>query len=154
MSQIKSDLVSAMKSALKNKLKDRLMVIRFSLAAIKQFEIDHRDQDLTDAVVLDILSKLAKQRKDSISQFKKANREDLVRVEQSQLEIIQEFLPKALSETELRDLVQVAIQAASATQAKDIGKIMKYLKSSEHAVDQNRIDFSIVPGIIREIFGQ
>ena len=116
-----------MKSSMKGGDKDRLGVIRLMLAAIKQIEVDERIE-LDDARITAVLDKMAKQRRESITQFDKAGRDDLTAIEQAELKIIQEYLPEALSESEINDLVEQAIAATGAASIKDMGKVMGMLK--------------------------
>lgn len=116
-----------MKAAMRSGEKSRLQTIRLILAAIKQQEVDTR-KELTDQNVTSILTKMQKQRRESITQFKKANRQDLVDKESSELELIEEYLPEALSEDELCNLITEALTASGATSIKDMGKVMGILK--------------------------
>ena len=116
-----------MKAAMRSGEKSRLQTIRLILAAIKQQEVDTR-KELTDQDVISVLTKMQKQRRESITQFKKANRQDLVDKESSELELIEEYLPEALSEDELSNLITEALTASGATSIKDMGKVMGILK--------------------------
>ena len=106
----------------------RLGTIRLLLAAIKQKEVDERIE-LDDATVRSIVEKLIKQRKDSISQFQAAGRDDLVAVEQAELVVLQAYLPEQLSAAEVEAAVSAAIAESGAASAKDMGKVMGLLKS-------------------------
>ena len=99
-SALKEQLVSDMKSTMKSGDKSRLAVIRLILSAIKQVEVDERIE-LDDARVIAVIDKMAKQRRESITQFEKAQRTDLIEIEQSELKILQEYLPEALSDEEI-----------------------------------------------------
>ena len=116
-----------MKSAMKSGDKERLATIRLILAAVKQVEVDTRE-DVDDQAMLAILDKMAKQRRESISQFEKAGRQDLVAKETHELNILTEFLPKALSEAEISELIDRAMQDSAASSMKDMGKVMGILK--------------------------
>jgi uncharacterized protein YqeY len=118
--RLKTDLITAMKA------KEQLKVdcIRFVNAAIKKVEVDTR-KDLDDTAVISILMNLAKQRRDSIDQFRKGGREDLAVKEESELNILQAYLPKQLSEAELGDLVTQAIKETGATGMKEMGAVIK-----------------------------
>ncbi|MHB0983338.1 MAG: GatB/YqeY domain-containing protein [Thiobacillus sp.] len=105
----------------------RLGTIRLLLAAIKQKEIDERIE-LDDAAVSSIVEKLIKQRKDSISQFQAAGRDDLVAAEQAELAVLQAYLPEQLSAAEVEAAVTAAIAESGASSAKDMGKVMGLLK--------------------------
>ena len=113
--------------AMRAKDKVRLGTIRMLLAAIKQIEIDERielDNDAVTAVVI----KSVKQRKDSITQFEKANRADLVDIEEAELAILQEFLPQPLTSDEVKALIEQAIASTGASGMQDMGKVMGVLK--------------------------
>jgi len=105
----------------------RLGTIRLLLAAIKQKEVDERIE-LDDATVSSIVEKLIKQRKDSISQFQAAGRDDLVAAEQAELVVLQAYLPEQLSAAEVEAAVAAAIAESGAASAKDMGKVMGLLK--------------------------
>lgn len=120
-------LKDAQKDAMRAKDKGRLGTIRLALAAIKQLEIDTRTT-LNDADVIAILTKMVKQRNDSIAQFQKANRQDLVDQEQLELDVLRTFLPKPLSAAELQTLIAEAIAATDAANMRDMGKVMAWLK--------------------------
>ena len=126
-SQLKSRLTTDMKTAMKAGEKDRLAVIRLMLSAIKQVEVDERIE-VDDARVTVVLDKMGKQRRESISQFSDAGRDDLIAIEQAELEIIQEYLPEALSEAEISDLIGQAIEESGAASMKEMGKVMGILK--------------------------
>ncbi len=105
----------------------RLGVIRLVNAAIKQKEVDERIE-LTDEQVLEVLTKMVKQRKESISQFESANRQDLADIEHAEVAIIQEFLPDALSEAEISTILDEVLSETGASSMKDMGKVMAALK--------------------------
>ena len=127
MSELKSKFTEDMKSAMRSGDKSRLQTIRLILAAIKQQEIDTR-KELTDQNVISVLTKMQKQRRESISHFEKANRQDLVDKESSELALIEEYLPEAFSEDEINKLIAEALSASGATSIKDMGKVMSILK--------------------------
>ncbi len=123
MSDLKKQIQDAAISAMKSGEKQRLAVIRLMTSAIKQIEIDERIE-LDDARIIVILDKMLKQRRESISQFKIASRDDLIKQESFEIDIIQEFLPQALSEEEIDDIVNQAISQTGASTIKDMGKVM------------------------------
>ena len=133
-----------MKSSMKSGDKHRRDVVRLILAAIKQIEVDERIE-LDDTRILAVLDKMAKQRRESISQFSDANRDDLVAVEQAEIEIIQEYLPEALSDSEINDLVEQSIATTGAESIKDMGKLMGALKPQL----QGRADMGKVSQLIK-----
>ena len=127
MSQLKQLITNDMKLAVKAQDKSALKAIRMILGAIKQKEIDERI-DLDDTQVMAVIQKMVKQRKDSISQFSDAGRTDLVEVEEAELSIINNYMPKQLSEAEIEAAVVKAISDSGADSMKDMGKLMGILK--------------------------
>ncbi len=144
MSDLKERIFDDMKTAMRAKEKDLLLTIRTILAAIKQQEVDTRE-DLNDTDVLAILDKLSKQRRESISQFKDASRDDLVAQEEMELGFIQRYLPEPLSDDEVQSLVAEAISSSGAESMKDMGKVMAILKPQV----QGRADMGKISGIIK-----
>ncbi len=136
------------KTAMRSKDKDRLAVLRLITAAIKQIEVDQRIT-LDDDQVISVLEKMLKQRRDSIEQFSKAGRDELVAQEASEIEIIQEYLPEQLSEDEINSLIDDAINATGAASMKDMGKVMGLLKSKL----AGRADMGSVSKIIKSKLG-
>jgi len=124
---LKLRITDDMKAAMRAKETARLGTIRLLLAAIKQREVDERIE-LDDAAVSSIVEKLIKQRKDSISQFQAAGRDDLVAAEQAELIVLQAYLPEQLSAAEIEAAVAAAIAEAGAASARDMGKVMGLLK--------------------------
>ncbi len=124
---LKDAIMADMKEAMRAKDKDRLGTIRLIQAAIKQLEVDERTE-LGDEQVLAVLDKMVKQRRDSISQYNEAGRGELAAKEEAELEIIQKYLPEALSEAELDSLIDEAISSTGAESMKDMGKVMGQLK--------------------------
>ena len=133
-----------MKSSMKSGNKSRLGVIRLMLAAIKQIEVDERIELDNDRITT-VLDKMAKQRRESITQFDSAGRDDLTAIEQAELEIILEYLPEALSDAEINDLVEQSISATGAATIKDMGKLMGMLKPQL----QGRADMGKVSQLIK-----
>lgn len=124
---LKDSITEDMKSAMRAKDTERLGTIRLLLAAMKQKEVDERIE-LDDAAVLAIIEKLIKQRKDSISQFQAAGRDDLVAKEQAELVVLQAYMPAQLSEEEVRAAVSAAIAQVGAVGPQDMGKVMGVVK--------------------------
>ena len=124
---LKTQLTEDMKTAMKAGEKDRLGVIRLINAAIKQREVDERIE-ITDAVVLAVLEKMVKQRKDSITQYEAAAREDLAAIERYELGVIDAYLPAKLGEAEVMAAIDAAIAETGATGPADMGKLMGVLK--------------------------
>jgi len=124
---LKDQITEDMKTAMRAKEVTRLGTIRLLLAAIKQREVDERVV-VDDAGVLAIVEKLIKQRKDSIEQFTKAGRDDLVAVEQAEMIILQDYLPEQLSDEEIAAAVSAAVTACGASGPQDMGKVIGILK--------------------------
>jgi len=140
LTQIHDDVKTAMRA----KDKERLGTLRLITAAIKQKEVDER-VEVTDTDVLTILEKMVKQRKDSIEQFAKANRDDLIAIEQFELGIIQAYMPEQMSEAEICALVDEAVAASGAKDMKDMGKVMGQLKPKV----QGRADMGLVSKLLK-----
>jgi len=141
---LKARLQEEQKVAMRAKDKIRLGTIRMLLAAIKQIEIDNR-VELNDDEVTAVIIKSVKQRKDSISQFEKANRTDLADIEKAELEILQEFLPQPLTSDEVKTLIEQAIASSGAESMQDMGKVMGLLKKDI----QGRADMGEVSALVR-----
>ena len=143
------DLKNAQKDAMRAKDKVRLGTIRMALSAVKQHEIDGRtDPDyiaLDDEGVLVILIKMIKQRKDAASQYDAAGRQDLLDIELAEIVILQDFMPKALSEEELNALIVQAMAESGASSMQDMGKVMAILKPKV----QGRVDMGLLSGKIK-----
>ena len=148
MAAIKERIADDVKTAMRNQDKERLSTLRFIMAAIKQKEVDG-GVDLDDTQVLAVLDKMAKQHRDSITQFKEAGRTDLVDKESRELETVQSYLPQQLSEDEIRQLVQQAIQESGAAGMQDMGKVMGLLKPKL----QGRADMSKISGLVKTALG-
>jgi uncharacterized protein len=145
---LKQRVQEDMKTALKAGEKRRLGVVRLILAAIKQREIDERIE-LDDTQVLAVLDKMVKQRRDSVSQYSAAGREDLAEVERYEIEVCQGYLPQALTESEIANLIDAAIAATGATGMKDMGKVMAELRPQA----QGRADMGAVSTLIKQRLG-
>jgi uncharacterized protein YqeY len=124
---LKDQITEDMKNAMRAKDTARLGAIRLLLAAIKQREVDDRVV-LDDAAVIAIIEKMLKQRKDSISQFEKANRDDLVAIEAAEMLILQAYLPAQMSDAEVEAAVAAAVTSTGATGPQDMGKVIGALK--------------------------
>jgi uncharacterized protein YqeY len=127
MSDLKARITEDMKTAMKGGDKPRLGVIRLILAALKQREVDERIT-LDDAQVLGVLEKMLKQRRDSVTQYEAAQREDLAAQERFEIGVIEAYLPAQLTAAELDVLVAQCIADAGATSPRDMGKVMTLLK--------------------------
>jgi len=145
---LKAQIQSDMKTAMKSGEKARLGVIRLILAAVKQREVDERIE-LDDSQVLAVLDKMLKQRRDSIQQFSAAGREDLANAERFEVEVIQTYLPAALSESELAALIDAAIAESGAAATSDMGKVMAILRPKV----QGRADMAAVSARVKARLG-
>ena len=124
---LKARITEDMKSAMKAKEAAKLAAIRLLLAAIKQKEVDER-VELDDTGVANVIEKLVKQRKDSVTQYEAANRQDLADVEKAEIAILATYLPEKMSSTEVAAAVQAAVAQTGATGPADMGKLMAVLK--------------------------
>jgi uncharacterized protein YqeY len=124
---LKEQITEDMKNAMRAKDTGRLGTIRLLLAAMKQKEVDERIE-LDDAAVIAIVEKLIKQRKDSISQFQAANREDLVAIENAELVVLQAYMPAQMSEAEVATVVAKVVAEVGAAGPQDMGKVMGVVK--------------------------
>lgn len=125
---LKNQLNDDMKTAMRNKDSLRLSTIRLANAAIKQFEVDER-QEADDAKITAILTKMIKQRKDSAKIYQEANRLDLAEKEEAEIEVLQHYLPEMLDSDAILREVQEALAATGATSITDMGKVMSLLKT-------------------------
>ena len=145
---LKAQINEAMKAAMRAKEKERLGTIRLVLAEIKKVEVDERINP-DDTRVISILDKMVKQRRDSIKQFTDAGRNELAAKEQSEIEVIQEFLPQPLSQEEIASLIDEAIASTGAASMQDMGKVMGLLKP--HMI--GRADMGKISGLIKQRLG-
>ena len=145
--KLTADMKDAMKAREAGKL--RLSVIRLVRGAIRQQEIDGQ-KELSDEDVLGVISKEVKQRRDSIEDFKKGGRDDLVAEAEAEIAVLMEYLPQQLSEDEVRSFVKEAIAASGAASPKDMGKVMKEFMPKV----KGRADGKLVNGIVKELLAQ
>ncbi|GAB3512109.1 GatB/YqeY domain-containing protein [Pseudoxanthomonas daejeonensis] len=124
---LKQRLTDDMKAAMKSGDKDSLGVIRLINAAIKQREVDERIE-LDDAAVVGVLDKMVKQRRDSVSQYEAANREDLAAIERAEIVVIDRYVPAKMDEAAIMAAIDAAIAQTGAASAADMGKLMGVLK--------------------------
>ena len=142
---IKDKITEDMKNAMRAQQKERLGTIRLILSALKQREVDERIV-LTDEMILAILNKMIKQRRDSISQFEAGNRPDLAQKEAEEIKLIQEYLPAQLSDAEIELAITDAIKESGAASAKDMGKVMGVLKNKL----SGKADMTVVSAKVKE----
>lgn len=142
---LKQQLNDAMKQAMRAKDKARLGAIRLIQAEVKRVEVDERI-DIDDQRLLTIMDKMVKQRRDSISQYQKAGRQELAAVETAEIAVIQEFLPAALEQQEIEQLISQAITRTGAESMRDMGKVMGILKPQI----QGRADAGQVSAMVKK----
>lgn len=145
MSELKQRISDEMKAAMRAKQKERLATIRMILAEIKRIEVDERITP-DDARIVATLDKMQKQRRDSISQFEAADRNDLADIEQQELIVIKEFLPQALSEAELISIIDQAVTDSQAQSMQDMGKVMALVKPQV----QGRADMGPISQLVKD----
>lgn len=145
MSELRTRLNEAVKSAMRAGEKARLGTLRLATAALKQREVDERIE-LTDEDVLATLSKMIKQRRESIAQYEQAGRADLAAQEQAEIDILSDFLPQPLSAEEIDRLIDQAIAETGASSVRDMGKVMNILRPQL----QGRADVGAVSGRVKE----
>ncbi|MGC8466731.1 MAG: GatB/YqeY domain-containing protein [Acidithiobacillus sp.] len=124
---LREQIQEAMKDAMRARESERLVTIRMLLAAIKQREVDER-QEMTDADVLGIVDKLIKQRKDSAQQFRDGGRPELAEKEEREIEILQTFLPAPLTAAEIDAAIRAAVAESGAVGPKEMGKVLALLR--------------------------
>ncbi|MBI3230972.1 MAG: GatB/YqeY domain-containing protein [Burkholderiales bacterium] len=141
---LKDQITEDMKTAMRAKDSAKLGTIRMLTAAIKQKEVDERVV-VTDEDVLNIVTKMIKQRKDSIVQFEQGGRQDLADIEKAELEVLNVYLPASLSEQEINDLIAAAVAEVGATGPQDMGKVVAILKPKM----AGRADMGKVSGLVK-----
>lgn len=141
---LKTRISDAMKDAMRAKDKARLSAIRLMLAELKRVEIDERIE-LEDDRILGILDKMLKQRRDSIKQYESGNRQDLADVEQAEIDVIQEFMPAALTDVEITKIIEEAIQESGAASMKEMGAVMNIVRPKV----MGRADMGQVSGLVK-----
>ena len=147
-SELKNQISEAVKDAMRAKEKQRLGVLRMVMAEFKRVEVDERIE-LDDARVLAILDKQVKQRKDAAQQYADAGRTDLADTENYEITVIQAFLPAALSNSEIEELLKSAIAETGAQSMRDMGKVMAIVKPQM----QGRADMGEVSKLLKSLIG-
>ena len=136
------------KDAMRAKDKERLKILRMITATVKQIEVDERIE-VDEPRMLAILDKMFKQRRDSISQYEAAGRDDLAAVEIAEVTVIQEYMPEQLSDDEIEEMIKAAIAESGATSMKEMGKVMGIIKPKA----QGRADMGQLSGKIKALLG-
>ena len=142
---LKAEINNAMKDAMRAKDKPRLSAIRLIQAEVKRIEVDERIE-IDDQRLVAIMDKMVKQRRDSITQYQSAGRDELAAIEIAEIEVIQDFLPTALTEQEIDELIQAAIASTGAESMRDMGKVMGILKPQI----QGRADAGVVSAEVKK----
>lgn len=143
---IKAKITEAMKEAMRARDKDRLGAIRLILAEFKKIEVDER-QDVTDERAISVLDKMVKQRRDSIKQYEAGGRPELAAAEQAEVTVVQEFLPAALSEAEISDIIKAAMTQVGATSMKEMGAVMNIARPQL----MGRADMGLVSQLVKKL---
>ena len=145
---IKDTINSELKNSMLSSNKDKTSTLRLILAAIKDREIAAREkkQDIDDAIVMDVLSKMVKQRLESADIYKKNNRLELAAKEEFEIEVIREFLPKQLTEQEIKEIIGKLVEETNSSSIRDMGKIMGVLKSKY----AGQLDFALAGKLLKE----
>lgn len=146
-SEIQAKIKDAMKDAMRAKEKERLGVIRMIMSEFKRIEVDERIE-LDDPRVLAILDKMSKQRRDSETQYRDADRPELADIEAFELTVIADFLPTALTDDEISALIDAAVAETGAAGMQDMGKVMAILKPQT----QGRADMGAISKLIKAKF--
>ena len=148
---IKEKINDEYKTALKSKDKNKISTYRLILSGIKDLDISNRSgpnkKETDDEDIKKLLKKMIKQRNESVEIYKKNKREDLLKIEQGEIDLLSTYLPKQLSEEETKKLCQETIKSSGASSMKDMGKVMGILKSK----NADTLDFSKVSSIIKEL---
>ncbi len=146
---MRNQIIEDLKTAMKNQDKERLAVIRMLKGSMQMNELNKK-HELSDEEVLDVISKEIKSRKDSIVEFEKGNREDLIEKTQNEIEILKEYLPKQLSNEEIEEIINKVFELIKPTSTKDMGKIMKEIKPQI----TGKADMTIVSKIVKDKINQ
>ena len=151
---LREKIESDYKNALKSKDKNKISTYRLILSGLKDLDIQNRSgpnkKDTDDDDIKKLLRKMIKQRTESIEIYKKNNRQDLLQIEENEVKIMSEYLPKQLSEDDTKKLCEQVINKINASSLKDMGKVMGELKKNH----SDSVDFSLAGKIIKEILNK
>ncbi len=145
---MRNQILEDLKTAMKNQDKERLSVIRMVKGSIQMSELNKK-HELSDEEVIDVITKEIKSRKDSITEFQKGAREDLIQKTQAEIDILSEYLPKQLTEEELHKVIEETFDEVKPESTKDMGKIMKNLTPKV----KGKADMGLVSKIVKEKLG-
>jgi uncharacterized protein len=143
---LKARITEAMKDAMRAREKERLGAIRLILSDLKKIEVDERI-DVDDTRVISVLDKMVKQRRESIKQYEAGNRPELAAAEQAEIDVIQEFMPQALAEAEINDILAKAISEVGASSMKDMGAVMNIARPQL----VGRADMGVVSQLVKKL---
>ena len=143
---LKEKILEDIKAAMKSKEAERLSAIRFLQAAVKNREIELRPNAITDQEILGVIKKMAKQRRDSITEFEKANRNDLADKEKSELAIMEEYLPQQMEAADVTRIVDEVLQAMGATSMKQMGAVIREVMAKTDGRADNKLISDLVRG--------
>lgn len=141
---LKQQILDEIKTAMKARDTETVSALRMVSSAIKNKEIEARPKELTDDDVISVLKKLSKQRKDSIEQFQKAGRDDLVASEQKELLVLEKYLPEQMGEAQITEIVESTIAEIGASSIKDMGKVMGAVTAKTQGAADNKLVSQIV----------
>jgi uncharacterized protein YqeY len=144
MAELKARISEDTKTAMKARDKERVAALRMINAEIKRIEVDER-KELDDAAVLEVLTRMLKQRRDSLSQFEAAGREDLAATERFEIQVVEGFMPAAMSESDIEALVEKVVADTGAAGMQDMGKVMGAVK----AAITGRADMAVVSAKVK-----
>ena len=142
---MRNQILEDLKTAMKNQDKERLAVIRMVKGAIQMSELNKK-HELSDEEVIDVITKEIKTRKDSINEFKKGGRDDLIEKTQAEIDILSAYLPKQLTEEKLNEIIDKVFGEVKPTSSKDMGKVMKELTPQV----KGKADMGLVSKIVKE----
>lgn len=145
---LKEKIMNDLKKSMKERDEVKIRTLRMIIASIKNWEINNL-KDIDDNSIISVLLKEAKKRKEAIEEYRKANREDLVKAEEEELKIIESYLPERMSEEEIKELVLKTIEEIKATSLKDLGKVMKAIMPKI----KGKADGKLVNDMVRKILG-
>ncbi len=144
---LKEQIPEDLKNALRSKNALELSVLRMLQAALKNKEIENKQEAITDEVVISVVGAEIKKRRDAVQEFEKVNRQDAADQEKAEIEILMKYMPQQMSEDEIRNVVKSAVEETQAESMKDIGKVMKALMPKV----KGKADGAVVNKIVREI---
>lgn len=142
---MRNQILEDLKMAMKNQEKEKLSVIRMVKGSIQMMELDKK-HELSDEEVIDVISKEIKSRKDSIEEFKKGNRQDLIDKTESEITILKTYLPKQLSEEEVKEIVEKVFKEVNPTSSKEMGLVMKKITP----LVKGKADMGLVSKLVKE----